>query len=76
VSGIPEIVRDGVNGLLVPPDDAEAMADAVLRLSRDRDLARRIGDGGRETARGELDGDRLAGTLAALFEEVVARPGL
>jgi glycosyltransferase involved in cell wall biosynthesis len=76
VSGIPELVRDGVNGLLVPPDDPAAIADAVLRLARDRDLARRIGDGGRDTARRELDGDRLAGALAALFEEVVARPRL
>ena len=41
ISGIPEIVRDGENGLLVAPDDPTAVADAVVRLREDRALARR-----------------------------------
>ena len=44
VSGIPEIVRDGVNGLLVAPDDPQALADALVRLHDDRELARRLTD--------------------------------
>src|SRR6185369_6283175 len=68
ISGIPEIVRDGVNGLLVAPDDP----DAVVRLREDGDLARRISGEARATVARELDGERLAGTLQTLFREVIA----
>ena len=71
ISGIPEIVRDGVNGLLVAPDDPHAVADAVLRLRGDRALAQRISVEGRATVERELDGERLAGTLQSLFREVI-----
>jgi len=72
ISGIPEIVRDGVNGMLVEPDDPGAVADAVVRLREDRDLARRISGEARATVARELDGERLAGTLQTLFREVIA----
>jgi glycosyltransferase involved in cell wall biosynthesis len=72
ISGIPEIVRDGVNGLLVEPDDPRAVADAVVRLREDGDLARRISGEARATVARELDGERLAGTLQTLFREVIA----
>jgi glycosyltransferase involved in cell wall biosynthesis len=41
--GIPDIVEDGANGLLVDPDDAEALAAALQRVLADPDLARRLG---------------------------------
>jgi glycosyltransferase involved in cell wall biosynthesis len=72
ISGIPEIVRDGVNGLLVEPDDPRAVADAVVRLREDRELAARISGEARATVERELDGERLAGTLQRLFREVIA----
>ena len=50
ISGIPEIVRDGVNGLLVAPDDPHAVADAVVRLREDRD-ARDAGSRARRARR-------------------------
>ena len=74
VSGIPELVEDEVNGLLVPPDDPQALADALVRLHEDprarphgspRTAARR--------SRERFDGERLAQDLAALFTEAVAR---
>jgi glycosyltransferase involved in cell wall biosynthesis len=72
ISGIPEVVRDGVNGLLVAPDDATAVADAVVRLRDDRGFAELISAEARATVRRELDGERLAGTLQTLFREVIA----
>jgi glycosyltransferase involved in cell wall biosynthesis len=72
ISGIPEIVRDGVNGLLVAPDDPEAVADAVLRLRTDRALAERISREARRTVRHEFDGARLADDLQGLFREAMA----
>lgn len=46
VGGTPEIIEDGVTGLLVPPRDSSALADAICRLLRDRDLAVRVGHAG------------------------------
>ena len=45
--GIPDAIKDGETGLLVPPKDAEAAARAILSLLRDKDLARRLGEQGR-----------------------------
>jgi glycosyltransferase involved in cell wall biosynthesis len=42
-AGIPDVVRDGENGLLVDPEDAHALADALVRLLSDRALADRLG---------------------------------
>jgi glycosyltransferase involved in cell wall biosynthesis len=47
IGGIPDIVEDGVSGLLVPPADAAALAAAIRRLLSDPALARRLGEGGR-----------------------------
>jgi glycosyltransferase involved in cell wall biosynthesis len=58
VSGIPEVVRDGETGLLVPERDAAAIADAVERLLDDPGLADRLGRAGRDLVRSEFDLDR------------------
>ena len=67
VSGIPEIIKDGRNGTLVPPNDAEALANAIQRISTDRMLARNLGRAGRLTVLERFDGDKTAMQLAALF---------
>jgi colanic acid/amylovoran biosynthesis glycosyltransferase len=69
VSGIPELVTNEVNGLLVPPDDPHALADALIRLHEDPLLATRITDNGKRTVQERFDGDRLARRLATLFTE-------
>ena len=43
-----DVVRDGVNGLLIPPNDPDALAAAIERLYRDRDLGARLGAAGRQ----------------------------
>ncbi|MGQ0612346.1 MAG: glycosyltransferase family 4 protein [Planctomycetaceae bacterium] len=50
VGGIPDLLRDGETGLLVPEGDAEAMAAAVVRLLRDAELARSLSRNGRRLA--------------------------
>jgi phosphatidylinositol alpha-1,6-mannosyltransferase len=44
---VPEVVRDGETGLLVDPEDPRAVAEAIVQLLADRDLARRMGETGR-----------------------------
>jgi glycosyltransferase involved in cell wall biosynthesis len=49
VSGIPEVIRDGVNGLMIAPNDAQALADAIRRLLDSPALRKRLGAAGRHT---------------------------
>jgi glycosyltransferase involved in cell wall biosynthesis len=72
VSGIPELVEHERNGLLVEPDDAKALAAALVRLHEDRELAARLARAGRDTVRERFDGTRHARQLARLFEEALA----
>jgi glycosyltransferase involved in cell wall biosynthesis len=67
VSGIPELVQDGLNGILVESESPEALADALLRIIKDPSLAQRLGETGRSTILNRFDGEDLARQLAALF---------
>lgn len=55
ISGIPEVVTDGVNGLLVPPADAEALATALARLLDDAAFSDQLGVQGRRTVTEQFD---------------------
>ena len=74
VSGIPELVSHETNGLLVDPNDPEALAAALIRLHEDRELASRLAAPA-ATVRDRFDGDVLAGQLADLFSEAWRRGG-
>jgi glycosyltransferase involved in cell wall biosynthesis len=67
VSGIPELVQSGQNGLLVAPDDPAALADAMHRVHKDPALRAQLVASGRLTVTERFDGDRLARQLAALL---------
>jgi glycosyltransferase involved in cell wall biosynthesis len=69
--GLPEVVDDGVTGILVPAGDAEALADALIRLLRDPDLRRRMGQAGQERVRAEFTIDRVVSQTLAVYESVI-----
>jgi glycosyltransferase involved in cell wall biosynthesis len=73
VGGIPEIVRDGETGLLVPPGDAGALAEECLRLLHHPDLAARMGEAGRTRLEEQFGIDRLVGETARLYRDLLAR---
>src|SRR5579883_831208 len=50
VGAAPELIADGIHGLLVPPGDAEKLAEAIGRLLEDRELAQRLGAAARQRA--------------------------
>lgn len=72
VGGIPEAVRDGVEGVLVAPGDIGALADAVLGLLDDPDARMRLGAAGRERVRTEFSSTRMIATLEDLYENLAA----
>jgi glycosyltransferase involved in cell wall biosynthesis len=72
-AGIPDVVHDGGNGLLVDPDDAEALAAALVRILGDRETAERLGAAARRT--GEEWGitpAEYAAKVRALVDTVLA----
>ncbi|MBK9123565.1 MAG: glycosyltransferase [Chloroflexi bacterium] len=73
VNGVPEVVADGETGILVEPGDVKALADALLRLLRDRDLALRMGEAGRQRVREHFSLEKLHERLFAIYDEVVAK---
>jgi glycosyltransferase involved in cell wall biosynthesis len=70
--GMPEAVRDGENGLLVPPGDDAALADALRRLIGDAALRRRLGDGGRALIAREFSIDAMVEGNLGVYREVLA----
>src|SRR6266487_4981879 len=70
--GVPDAVRDGETGFLVPPEDPAAFADAICRLLADAELAERVGAAGRRAVETYYNWDRVVGDLRAIEAEVVA----
>jgi glycosyltransferase involved in cell wall biosynthesis len=70
VGGIPEIVEDGVTGLLVPPREPEALAGAILALASDPDRRRAMGERARERVR-DFSADRTEEETRRVYLEAI-----
>ena len=73
VPGCREIAREGVNALLVPPDNAQALADAIARLADDKELRRKFGEAGRRLVENEFSADRVGSETVALYDRLLGR---
>jgi len=73
VGGHPEAVRDGETGLLCPPRDPVALAEAILRLAADEALRRRMGRWAREHIEERFSGERMVRELEALYRGLLDR---
>ena len=72
VSAIPEVVAEGETGVLVPPDDPDALAQAIGALLTDTSLRSRLGTAARERARRVFSVERMARETAALYRRVLS----
>jgi glycosyltransferase involved in cell wall biosynthesis len=72
VGGIPEIIGDEENGLLVPPRDPEAISDAVLRLYSDRQLYQSLAGNGRRDAVDKYAWNKIATQVSQLYSDLLA----
>ena len=72
--GIPEIVEDGVNGLLVPPRDAKALADAIVRALKDQTLRRKLGEAGCARVNERFTVERMVAETASVYARIARTP--
>jgi glycosyltransferase involved in cell wall biosynthesis len=75
VGGIPEVLTDGLDGLLVPPADAAALAEACIRLACSSKLRQRLGEAGRVTVEARFSLDAMVRRLEAVYDEELVRAG-
>jgi glycosyltransferase involved in cell wall biosynthesis len=72
VSAIPEVVVHGETGILVPPGDPQALAEALIRLGRDPAERRRLGRNGYHRVRTQFTAERMVDETMAVYREALA----
>jgi glycosyltransferase involved in cell wall biosynthesis len=70
VGGVPDLIDEGVNGLMVPRRDPDALGSALARVLRDPEAGRRMGSSGRERRKREFDLDVMVRNLEGLYERL------
>ena len=71
VGGIPEIVVDGRTGILVPPNDPKWLADAILKLLKDPDRGRRMGEEGKKRIDSRFSAETMVTRIDQLYQELL-----
>ncbi len=69
VGGIPEMIEDGVTGLLVPPRDADALAAAIVKLLKNHPLADTLGRAGHDMVHDRFCIELMVGAIASIYDE-------
>ncbi len=73
VGGIPDMVRDRETGLLIPPNDVNALRDALRQLMSDPALRVRLGEAGQKFAASELSWTSIAEKHASFYRQFIGR---
>lgn len=74
LGGIPEVVQDGLNGLLVPPGDPNRLAEAMEALIRDPDRRQKMGTAGRHRFNQCFQARQMTAEIERLYDETMKRP--
>lgn len=72
VGAIPDVIRDGVDGLLVEPGDSDELAEAIIRLGQDEELRKKLVTQGQSHVREKFDETRATAAFADFVNEIVA----
>jgi glycosyltransferase involved in cell wall biosynthesis len=73
VGGVPDVIRDGVDGFLVAASDIEQLAERLARLAADPELRARMGEAGRESVPRRYAVERLVGDVDELYRSLIGR---
>jgi glycosyltransferase involved in cell wall biosynthesis len=76
VNGIPEEVEHGKTGLLVPPQNVEALADALLKLIKSPQLCKTMGEASRQKFLREFTVERMIGETKTVYEAIISKKSL
>jgi len=71
VGGVPEVVTDGETGLLVPAEDPSALAEAIIRLAKDKKLAQKIAKAGQRKARSDFGAKTMVDRISAVYRNFI-----
>jgi len=72
IPGVNEIIRNGENGLLVPPADACVLAERISLLLSDKTLAKRLAASGKERVRQEFSAKKMAANVTGIYEDLLS----
>jgi glycosyltransferase involved in cell wall biosynthesis len=75
VGDLPSLVQSGVTGLFMPPGDHHALADSIMSLLTDRELARRLGENGRAHVAAQASAQRMAAGYMELYRSAIRASG-
>ena len=71
VGGVPDVVREGIDGFLVPAGDVEALVERLAQLAADPELRSRMGEAGRESVPERYAVERLVGDIDELYRSLL-----
>ncbi|MCK4261031.1 MAG: glycosyltransferase [Halanaerobiales bacterium] len=73
VGGIPEIIENGINGILIPPDNPEAFAEAIIYLLNHPEEAKKMGERGKEICKNKFSSEMMVEKIEELYEHFIKR---
>lgn len=71
VGGIPEVILNNLSGILVPPDNVTALAEAIVKLAKDRALQQQMGEAGQRYVLANYTWEKSLDLMCALYERVL-----
>ena len=71
VGSVPEIVDDGITGFIVPPRNPEALAEAIVKLLKDEDLRKQMGENAYKKMKEELSWDKIAEKTIRVYKKAI-----
>jgi glycosyltransferase involved in cell wall biosynthesis len=69
---MPEYIDDGVNGIIVPPDDVGGLAEALIELLSDTNKRKSFGKSAREKAVNKFNGNEVAKEITSLYHKAIS----
>ncbi|HHW03881.1 MAG TPA: glycosyltransferase family 4 protein [Thermoanaerobacterales bacterium] len=75
VGGIPEVVKSGVNGLLVPPRDPSAIAEAIIRILSSKQMAYSLGQAAKNTVFDRFSARYMAEKTMEVYDKILQKTG-